>query len=49
MTEQRPIRLYPVPEFWEAWKLTWPPVDSNRRAVEIEAMRFIPHDGRAKQ
>lgn len=48
MTEQRPIRLHPIPEYLEAWKLTYPPIQSSRKAIEIEAMRFIPHDGRAK-
>lgn len=49
MIHQRIIRLYPLAEYWEAWKLTYPPIESSRQSVKIEPMRFIPHDGRAKQ
>jgi hypothetical protein len=46
--KQRRISLDPRPDHLEAWKITYPPVESTRRCFEFEPMRFIPHDGKAK-
>lgn len=48
MTRQRPIDLNPSVSGWpQAYKITYPPTESRRRMILIEAMRFIPHDGKA--
>jgi hypothetical protein len=50
MMKQRPISLNPsLGGHLEAVKITWPPIEAAQTKIVIEAMRFIPHSGRAGQ
>jgi hypothetical protein len=48
MIHQRIINLNPAPDRLEVFKISYPAVESNKRAWKLQPMRFIAHSGRAK-